>query len=312
MESTLSISFNLQQTALTLTGISSKGLGLHATALITEPLDVTNDDAMGSEGLALLHEQFFTLPSMPERIVAVLPPEAMLLQFMPTMPLGSEQEVMDMLSLEIIQNSPDHSVEDFDIELYTLTQKLDGTDLLLAVMTERTVMERVRMMVAGLNIPTLEFMPRQIASHSAFRYSYPELHSSSVAFFSLMHSSVECSVITNSGLAYYSITPVANRGAYSDVCDSEIDKILSSHVPFLDAVYVFGGSLTQEVLSAVQSRLAGLVSRVERCNPFRMMTAQDLDERTRAYCSRLAHHFVPCIGATLPRIHQSVKVPQMV
>lgn len=304
MESTLTISFNTQRTYLCGMQSGEKGLELSYVHTMNEYLDISHDDCMEGEGIALLHEALSSLAVQPKSIVAVLPPELMLMQLMPAIPLGSAQDASDMLNLEIMQNSPDHSIEDYHAQLYTLTPKLDGSELMLAVLIERAATERVQRMIGALGIPIRDYCSRQLAAHAALRYNYPELNDKSVIVFGIKGKTIEVSALNKGWLSYYNVVTVANAGAISDACDAEVEKVLAGHVPFLDAGIMYGEGLTREILAAVQMRLSGLLQSVERLNAFRMTTAPTLDERTRMYCSRMAQVFAPNVGAALPPIHE--------
>ncbi|MBL7999754.1 MAG: hypothetical protein JNL32_14105, partial [Candidatus Kapabacteria bacterium] len=295
MESTiLSITFNINRTYAALCTLTQRGLRIEQIDAISEEIDIFNDDVLAGEGLALLHELLFTLKMPPSAIHLALPPEAMLVQHIPSMPGAPPDEVRDMLSLEIMQNAPDLDLDDYDAALYPMNPKLDASEMTLAVMTEQSVLHRISKMIGAFGTPVVQVMPRQFATHSAMLYSHPELRKKSVVVFGIKGRTIETSVVHQSQLAYYNATPVANAGAISEMCDGEIEKVLSSYLPYIDAAYFYGDSLTREVLSAVSSRISGVISTVERLNPFRLSYSESLTQREREFCSRMAHAYAPC------------------
>ncbi len=85
-----------------------------------------------------------------------------------------------------------------------------------------------------------------------------------------------------------------------EVCEREMQNLLAEYVPAIDAIYLFGASLTKQMLESVQQAIP---VEVVRLNAFRMMRS-GLDERQSQYAIRMAHVFPACIGVALPLQHE--------
>ena len=87
----------------------------------------------------------------------------------------------------------------------------------------------------------------------------------------------------------------------------EIEKLLSEYTPGIDAIFLYGLSLTKEILIDVQESLGLIVPVIKRLNAFRMFSTS-LTDREKEYCSRTAHIFPACIGAIMPNFQERLKL----
>jgi len=302
MESILSISFNKQHTYITQVQYATKGINITHVDTLSQPIDISTDEVLESEGAVLLLQALSELTLPTEKVYISLPTNVMMIQNMPAIPFTSADDVRDMVSLEVLQNAPDKSANDFFAEFYNLTPRLDGSEIVVAVLTERAALQRVQKLLTPVGLTVTSSIARQFAAHSAFRYNYPEWNSKTVVLIGITGSHIETSVVNRGEVSYYNNLPYSHPGSISDLCDAEIEKILSGYAPFLDGCFMYGDSLTKEILTAVQMRLSGLLPSIERLSAFRMTTTS-LDDRHKEYCTRMAHVFVPCIGASIPQLH---------
>ncbi|MBL7974162.1 MAG: hypothetical protein JNJ85_04585 [Candidatus Kapabacteria bacterium] len=303
MESVLSISFNKNRTYVVQAQYAPKGLHVTHIDVIRDPIDVSTDAVVECEGAFALLQTLTELPSKPHHVYITLPTDVMMIHTMPAVPFTSADEVRDMVTLEIIQHAPEKNLDDYAAEFYTLTPRLDGSEIIVAVLTERTAIERVQKLLTPAGLQLTSTIARQFAAHASFRYNYPEWSTKAIAVFGITDNHIETSVLNRGELSYYNSVPFAHSGSISDICDSEIEKILSAYAPFLDGCFLYGDDVTKEILTAVQLRLAGLLPSIERLNGFRMTTTS-LDSRHKEYCTRMAHVYVPGTGAVIPQFHK--------
>lgn len=180
---------------------------------------------------------------------------------------------------------------------------MDGTELLLATLVPLSFLQLIEQRVAA-SIPVIA-TTRQFSAHSALLYNYPETHTSTSMLIGVYETTVEISVLTNGAISYYNAIPLQSVDTLADICDAEIEKILSGYAPMIHGIYCFGSALTLDVFSSIKVRLTGLALQIERLNAFRL-TKSTLTVRQREYCARLAHIFAPSIGAALPLVHNAV------
>jgi hypothetical protein len=110
----------------------------------------------------------------------------------------------------------------------------------------------------------------------------------------------DITAISKMNVAYSARVVLDDPTNLKTIVEEQIQIMLEEYLPFIDDVYVFGSTLTNDILSS----LSELSVPAHRHNSFRLITTT-LGDRERSYCGRVTHILPPCVGAAFPPLHES-------
>lgn len=300
------LSFHFESDLTTVCGLSknSKGLELTTIETIQKGIPALGDNvALFKNSLSKVLKEVETLIKDADRITISLPAETSLAKQIPYIDSSEEEKLRELLTFEIELLFPKFTVDDFYVKLYPVEGKSKSAQMQLAILMEKNLMLAIQETFSSFGKKVDVFQVRQLAAHSTFLYNYPELINNTIVILGIQEKFLDVSILREAKLLYYDLASFNSVKELGIICQTEITKLLSGTVSFIDQVFVFGNSLTAESLSQAHAALFGIIQKVERLNAFRMVTT-DLDQRTKEYCSRTSHLFVPCIGSALLDPHK--------
>jgi hypothetical protein len=233
-----------------------------------------------------------------ERIRVCFPDENVFVHQFPSVKTGNTEELKQLLSLEIRQAYPQHTLENYSSVVLPLAPKLDGKENMIAMMIEQKQLRIGDVLSENFGSVCERVVVSQFASHAALLYNYPEQIENTVILFGVQDRFADVSVLKKGELAYYGLVPFNFKEQAGEAFDKEIDKLLAEYIPFADSAFLFGPGLTRSMLVSV-SKVLPLPT--QRLNAFRMMTTK-FNGRERDYCSKAAHLYPPNVGAALPEL----------
>lgn len=305
MEPVISVFLDSERTYIALLEPDSKGYSLAYINSTEKPIDFTELGATGaSAAVEELHSVFMEIAGAATKVSISLPMESVFAHQFPAPEDMSEKNVRELVQFEISQHFPQQIADAFTSVVYTLHPRLDGVRMMLAVIVDNTMMEQARELVAPLMADADRIEFAQLAAHNAYRYNYPDEKGTSFMIVGVQKKYLDVSVVHKGELAYYHLVPFSNKEKVGELCEAELQKILDEYVPFVDGVFFFGSQLTHSVVEAAATVLS---IPARRLNAFRMITTT-LGERERAYCTRVAHVFPPCIGGVVPALQQAMEL----
>ncbi len=305
MKKTLSFHFESDTTTVCELSKNSKGLELLSISTIRNGIPPIGENILVfKNGLTKILKEVEEELKASERITISLPPETSLAKQIPFIEAHEEEKLKELLTFEIELLYPKFTVNDFYVKLFPIEGKSKSSQMQLAILMEKSYQKAIQDTFESFGKKVDVFQVRQLAAHSAFLYNYPELHSNTVVILGIQEKFIDVSIIREGKLYYYDLASFNSLKELGSLCQSEITKLLSGTVSFIDHVFLFGSNLTAESLSHAHASLFGIIQKVERINAFRMVTTK-LDQRTKEYCARTAHTFVPCIGASLLDPHKA-------
>lgn len=297
MDSTLSVYFGADRTYVGIMGTGEKGAEL--TYVNTTPSVIKSEN----DYLDVLMELEVFLPPVAAgvgRLNMCVPAENVFVHQFPAVEKNNREQLKSLLQFEIKQAYPLHTLDDFSTTVYPLAPRLDGREMMLAVMMDKKYLMACEFVLGVAALPLENTSISQFAAHAALLFNYPEHAGNTVVLFTVQESFVDVSVLKKGRLAYYNLVNLPKGGDLGAVCNAETDKILAGKVvSFIDEAFLLGPALTKDAFTAA---CGALTVPARRMNAFRKMTTQ-LGQRERDYCARTAHLFPPCIGAALPDAH---------
>jgi hypothetical protein len=306
MEPVISVFFDSDHTYVALLEPDAKGYSLAYINSTRQSVDLTDGgEAMGGiSAVVELHEVFMEIAGASSVANVTLPMESVFVHQFPAPLELSEQQITELVRFEISQHFPNQDADAFTSVVYPMCPRLDGTRMMMAVIMERSVIRLVHELLQPLGAEISRIDVAQIAAHNTLAYNYPDNEGSSFIVFGVQERYIDVSVIKNNELCYYQLTPLADRSQIGEVCEEQLARVLDEYVPFVDGAFLFGSGLTQEMFTAVQRKMT--IPAV-RLNAFRMVSTT-LGDRERAYCTRVAHIFPPCLGSVLPELGKGIKL----
>lgn len=306
MEPVISVFFDSDRTYVALLEPDAKGYSLAYINSTRQPVDLTGSgEAMDSiTAVVELHEVFMEIAGAASVANVTLPMESVFVHQFPAPVDLSEQQITELVRFEISQHFPNQDTEAFMSIVYPMCPRLDGTRMMIAVIMERSMIKLVHELMQPLGAEISRIDVAQIAAHNTFAYNYPETGGTSFIVFGVQERYIDVSVVKNSELCYYQLTPLADPAQIGEVCEEQLTKVLDEYVSFVDSAFLFGSGLTQDMFVAATKKMTIPVLRL---NAFRMVSTT-LGDRERAYCTRVAHIFPPCIGNILPELRQGIKL----
>ena len=308
MELTLSVFFSNDRVYLAVVEPTPHGLSLAHINSTQLAVDLENPDSEESikaaENLRLILQEEGDIISS---INITLPSDVVLVSQFPGNHNISGDEVRQLLNLEIRQSFPQFNTNDFSSSVYVLAPRIDGTEMLMAVIIPKTVYQTAKSLVNHLKAPIHKVEISQLNANTAFLYNYPEQSDKTVVLLGVQNQFVDISVLKEGKPVYFNLASLPDINDIGRLCEKEFDRIMADYAEFIDAAYFFGPGLTKETLEIAKSSIEGMVMSYGKLNAFRMMRT-DLDQRYREYCSRVAHIFPPCIGGCMPAYTRRLKI----
>lgn len=298
MQSTLTIHIGNDRTYITAFEPTTKGLELMYINSIPERIGMDGEITELKQGLQAI------LPDIGgkfEKLRLCFPDENIFVHQFPAVKTGNIEEVKQLLGLEIRQAYPQHSLEDYRSIVLPLLPKLDGKEMMIAMMIDQHQVHIGYVLSEILGLPCERMVVSQFSSHAALLYNYPEQIENTVILFGVHDRFADVSVLKKGSLAYYGLVPFNSKEEVGFAFEKEIEKLLASYIPFADSAFLYGPGLTGSMLSSLSSTLP---LPTQRLNSFRMMTT-NLSEREREYCIRTAHLYPPNVGAALPELQST-------
>ncbi|MEJ5286535.1 MAG: hypothetical protein CH6_2055 [Candidatus Kapaibacterium sp.] len=306
MEQTLSIGFSPERIYLALLEKTQIGLKLNNLATTSSTLDIENlDNPINNDCL----EEFFEIVKgfqNANSITVSIPMEYVILTQFPGRPNITNDEIMSVINMEIRQNYPQFNPEEFPTFLFELVPRKNHSYFLAAIIPKiifqnlKTISNRLNKIVERIEI-------NQISSHNAFLYNYPEEKSNLAALCNISDKFIDFSVIKGSDFFFYNLIKYNTFDEIPELIDKTVSKVNSEFQIQINSIYLFGTHCNKPTLDLLVNKYGKKYNSIKRLNPFRMVTSE-LEAIDKQICSRIAHHFAPCVGAVLPEIHKRIKI----
>ena len=274
---------------------------------ILRPVDFLADNSIGHEVISEMHRHLKKFRERASSVKVSLPSFVMPLQVFPIGLESSSNEVRELINLEILQNFPEKTLDEFEVKYYSMQPKLDGNSLIISTFLEKKLRDTLINLFLSAGFLSVEFHPEIISSLRTLCYSHSDALHSNTILVCANKNTVEIIGTIQGRLAYISNTTRDTAKSLCDICEEEVVKVLSGYTTFIDSLFMVGESLSPSDISFTESKLLGLVKNVRRLNSFVHCTTS-LDERHIEYGSRLAHVFAPCLGNVLPEIHVATSI----
>jgi hypothetical protein len=306
MKKILSVYFAEDRVYMLLAKPSDKGLILNWVGSTDNHIDFPNINDEPSILAARELEGFLTEMNVDEigRISVTLPADVALITQFPGKDDITSEHLNKMVDLEIRQAYPQFNYDDFTSNIYKLSPKNDGNQMMLAVILAKQDFENTRKLLSALNKPVSNIEISQINSHSAFLYNYPERAWQTVGLMSIQRNFIDFSILKAGVPAYYSLIGHAGRDI-GEILRNEIEKINSNKLGKLDTLFFFGSGLNKAIFDELSDAADEIGLSNGRLNAFRMMKGE-LDDRQKEYCSRTSHIFPACVGGCIPPYHEKI------
>lgn len=308
MNLTLSVFFSPDRVYTAVVEPTNRGLSLANVDSTVHPVDLENPESETSQlAKAELEEILISTGDIVNSINITVPSDSVLISQFPGNENISSEEAKQLLNLEIRQSYPQFNTEDFSSSVFALAPKLDGSQMLMAIIVPKKMYETARSLVSVLKAPVNRMEISHVNSHAAFLYSYPEQHDKTVILFGMSDEFVDVSVLKEGKAVYYNLASCADELQVAALVESEFDKVMMGVVDNIDSAYFFGHGLNKAKYELGEMTVSAIVPEYGKLNAFRMMRT-DIDQRNREYCSRVAHIFPACVGACFPAYHKKLKL----
>lgn len=308
MKKSLSVFFNNDRTYFAMFEKGPNGLILTYVDSTNHPVNFSRmEDENTVQGIREVEGIISGINAELGRISITLPGDNVLVSQIPGIKKIDANELRKLVSFEIRQSYPQFNFEDFTTNIIPFEPRLDGQNMMIAVIIPKADLESCRKLLQPLNQPVDNIEISQLNAHTAFMYNYPERTEHTTALFGIQGNFVDISLIKQGKPIYYNIAILQDLDKIAGLCDSQFQKILATYARKINAAFFFGSGLTKEMYKLASE--AALIKGIDtyRFNAFRMMGAK-LEQRERDYCSRVAHIFPPCIGGGIPAYHERFKL----
>ena len=304
----LSVFLNTDRTYLAIVERRERGLKLLYVNSTEEAIDIDfYDDSENNEPLTKLKDLLNNLPYSVSQVSVSLPSESLFVSQFPGKPGITDVEMKALVNIELRHNFPQFGFDEFSCSLLPLHPKLNGELSIVTVILQRITYVSCMDILKSLNLPVERIEISQLNAQNALIYNYPEYSDKSVVVFGLQNNFIDIGLINSLKTGYINLRLYQNENQIAGICYEEIEKLLTEYTNDIDAVFLYGISLTQEILTSVKESLELVVPVVKRLNAFRMF-ATDLSDREKEYCSRTAHIYPACIGAIIPNFQERLKL----
>jgi len=302
MNTTLSVYFGSERTYVALLNTAREGLEVMHANVIPQALkseyDIQNLSQMIAKDLAPFH-------GMIQAVHFSIPIEKVYIYQVPNADLSRKAEIKALLNEEIKAVEPEKTTDDFSIMLIPGSASEDGSKHMLAVLTDKALLNMCKTCLAGFKVPVTFTQNSQFAAHSACMINYPEHTGKAIAIFGVQDSFIDVSVLHEGNLAFYSLYGIAEGEDFGSVCIKILTSILPTYLPDIpspDLVLLYGEGLKKDLLDVLS---ASVTNPTQRFNAFRSLLASgSLGVSSMALCNKAAHLFPPVIGAYLKPLQE--------
>lgn len=302
METTLSVFFGMDKTYIAMTAPGDKGLQLQYVNAISQTV---RGEQEYLEALTSMESFLPEIAKKASRLVMTLPIENVFVHQFPSVENKEVSRVQRLLEFELKHSYPHHTVEDFSTSMYPMTKRTNGAAMMLALMMEKKYMMACEFVLGVAGLPVDAVYASQFAAHAALLYNYPEYEEQTAMVLGVQDQFLDVSVMKAGETVYYNLLPMQNTSDFAEICEKEVEKLLSGYVAYIDVALAYGSGLNKSMLDSC----VGVVSApVQRLNPFRMTTAAALSPEQRVFCQKSAHLFPACIGSALPNPMEKNKI----
>lgn len=308
MASTLSVFFNTDKTYVTVVEPSDKALELKFINATDSPVDLENFDGVQTKrAIKELREILSMTEGMADKLSITIPPESIVVSQFPGSANMDEKTLRQLISLEIRNAYPQFNPEQFSSNLVPI-QSIDNTQqMLLATILPREIIKSCFKVFDGYSLEVDSIEISQLNAHSAYLYNYPEKASQNAIFVSVGDQFMDVSILKGGKPAYYNLVNIFDTSKIGESFEEEYNNLIGNIVDSINCAYFFGLGLTKDIYLQLWETAMLLGIEVSRLNAFRMIES-NLNNRTREYCSRTQHIYPPCIGASFPAYHQTIKL----
>ncbi len=297
----LSLFFDTSRTYLALTRFNDEIPELLYINSTEHPLDFSDADTRkqqtGKDELFKLLEQ---IEQKPDEINVALTNKHFVLTKIPYKVGISGNELKELISFEIENNYDTANVFELNCILTPFFDNHRESDYIFLTMFPKSLSKKIEEMFAGFGkIKTIT--NGQFAALNSFKFNYSELGNSNTILFGLNNKDVEIAYFVGGKpeSAYFKL--LADENALA-VINSEYNRIKEKTGKSEFTIFAYGGKLTAKFLDDF-GLFAG--TKIYRLNAFRNYTTK-LDDRVKKYCSRTAHIYPSCLGASLPAFTEHI------
>ena len=166
-----------------------------------------------------------------------------------------------LVNIELRHNFPQFGFDEFSCSLLPLHPKLNGELSIVTVILQRITYVSCMDILKSLNLPVERIEISQLNAQNALIYNYPEYSDKSVVVFGLQNNFIDIGLINSLKTGYINLRLYQNENQIAGICYEEIEKLLTEYTNDIDAVFLYGISLTQEILTSVKESLELVVDR---------------------------------------------------
>ena len=209
-------------------------------------------------------------------------------------------EFVDLINLEIKQNYPDKSIDDFRIKTTEIISTVSQNNMYLAVIISNELIYSIENMMANFEIKVTDINASQFSAINTLLYNYPDVSCATNIIVNINGDLLEYAIIGNRKIIGYEFNLLDENTDISSVIESKISSIVRDiGIEDLDGIYFFGQDL--EKARYLKCWEAGMLigKEAKRLNPFRLFKT-DFEKRDFEYCARTFHTYAVCIGGALP------------
>jgi hypothetical protein len=309
MKKVLTLFFNIDRTYIIKITNDPKGLILDYFNSTDSSIDL---DAIHSGEIEINFGEIENIiDSQPidfDSINLVFPAEAIMTTQIPGKSKLDKDELVKIISVELIKAYPKLNITDFEIEVFQLANNLKGESKQLSVIFQKSDIELFEQLLFKYNKPITKQYISIIAAANAFLYNYPELHETNNAIIGIQNNFMDFCVISNGNLIYYNLLNYPDDASIPDILEKELNKVTSDIVPNLSGgLYFYGSDLTKSVLLSVWEIAMLFGVEGKRLNAFRMVRT-NLSKREREYAARTMQIYPACIGGSIPNYFSSIVI----
>ncbi len=306
MDTTLSMCFCSDTVTCTVVRAGEKGLELLAMAVIEESVALRDPQFRQHPSFERVHDTLGSLAPMARSARICLPSSVVMSQCLPDLSNATPEEASSVLTLEVMQNAPETSLDDYDVSFYQVAgSNTEAT--MMAALVDKKVLDELVSECSSLGLVRSSYSAAYIAALNCFIYNYPERRSGHVLLVGVDCNELILSVVVDGKLESASLRPLNDGRVVEEVLEEHVQKIMQRDDLSIDSMMVYGEALQPALLESIRQRLRTHVPVIERLNAFRMCRAS-IDETQRKFASRNAHRFVNCVGSVLDSRKQHVSL----
>jgi hypothetical protein len=317
--------FDAYHTYLALVEYRQEGYVLSYINSTRQPVDFSLSSAeleqsTGVQEIEQLAEQLATqLTHTTVQLAVTVTMEHAAVHHIPFTTMIKTGEIRQLMNLEIAHHFPARHSSDVLAMLYPLTAESLKTPVheALAVLIDKNISIVSQRIATILGAHIQRVVVSQCAAQMALAANYAHEAIHTVALIGIQRGFLDVSIVHQHQLVYFrsrsleeALEAELNKEdpdeerTFGSACKTALDNAADELGLEPIAAFFFGADLTKPALDEIQEIL---IIPSYRLNPFRQFST-NLEPRQRAYCARVAHIVVPCIGAALPEVQSSIIV----